>query len=137
MNMSYFFKFQERSQNEIEINDIDPDILELFLNYLYTGQISNQNDLNEDKSSMLLIAADKYQVNDLKAFAAKQLMAFVSLENAPQLCVLAKMHNCKELKDKMMFMMADHLDCVRDSDGWKAIESGHRDIWKDVMTLAR
>ena len=86
---------------------------------------------------MLLIAANKYQVNDLKAFAAGILINYTSVENSPEVCVLAKLHNCKELQGKMLMLMAENFDKIKGSDGWKAIESGHRDIWKDVKALIR
>ena len=54
---------QESSNNKVEVNDVDPEVLKEMLTYMYTDQVPNMKSV----ACSLLYVADKYQLDQLKA----------------------------------------------------------------------
>ena len=58
--------------------DIDGDVFEEMLTYIYYGEVNNFDYLADE----LVIAADKYRIEDLKIICKQKLVALISEENA-------------------------------------------------------
>ncbi|XP_054165069.1 speckle-type POZ protein-like [Oppia nitens] len=74
----------EKSSNKVIIDDIDSDVFEIFLRYLYTGEC-DQLDEWYDK---LLIVADKYLVESLKTLCLNEYYEKINVENAMKILKL-------------------------------------------------
>lgn len=85
----------EKSENFVEIVDLDCSILEIFLKYLYTGTLP---DIDVDICTELYKAADKYCVDSLKTRCAFFLKENLTVENSCNMLILADTHCDKDLK---------------------------------------
>ncbi|XP_044575299.1 speckle-type POZ protein B-like [Cotesia glomerata] len=85
----------EKKSNEVSIPDIDPEIFEKVLRYIYTGQVSDQ----EVVAARLLEAADKYQLLSLKKLCEEALMRSSNRGNIVEIVALADRHSAQNLKD--------------------------------------
>lgn len=70
-------KMKENQENLIEINDIDDNIFEALFKLIYLGEIQDIKDICDD----LFIAADKYQIQDLKYLCQSIMIKKISIKN--------------------------------------------------------
>ncbi|XP_044010271.1 speckle-type POZ protein-like [Aphidius gifuensis] len=70
-------EFKKNETNEVVIEDIDEDVFEEFLHYIYTGETSNVAKM----PMKLLVAADKYQVACLKKICEESICETINLDN--------------------------------------------------------
>jgi len=75
---------KEKINNEIEIDDIKPEVMTELLEFIYTGRSSNLDNFSED----LLIAADKYGIDSLKKLCEGILINSLGIENCFSLLIL-------------------------------------------------
>ncbi|CAG5101217.1 Similar to SPOPL: Speckle-type POZ protein-like (Homo sapiens) [Cotesia congregata] len=76
----------EKKSNEVTITDIDPEIFEKILRYIYTDQVSDL----EVVAARLLEAADKYQLLSLKKLCEEALMRSSNRGNIIEIVALAQ-----------------------------------------------
>ncbi|CAL1285696.1 unnamed protein product [Larinioides sclopetarius] len=81
---------KESLRNEVDITDIHESALRDLLKYVYTGKTC---DLTDSSAAELLNAADKYQIQDLKAVCVYFLKNTMSLENVWDILVLGDFHS--------------------------------------------
>ena len=79
----------------IEENDMNSDSMEQLVFYLYYAKVKDTKLVNTG----LLMAADKYMVNDLLDLCVKYLKSNISLENVLDILVTAELTNQKVLFD--------------------------------------
>jgi len=84
---------RETLTGDIEINDAEPEHLEEFIKFLYTGKANIPVFARE-----LLRLADKYMVDKLKTACEKELITTLTPHNCIELFELADTHNAKKLQ---------------------------------------
>ena len=85
-----FQYFQQSSV--VEIADMEALVMRHFLHFLYTGELGAALDVQLAKD--LFIAADKYQVQQLKTFCEAFMSKNLTPENVSYVMVLAHLHAC-------------------------------------------
>lgn len=78
----------------VDIEDCDPDSFAEFLQFLYTGRVT---ELSSDNAPHLYKTADKYRVLELKEMCLRYMMDSVTVENFCDTLALSKLHSEKEL----------------------------------------
>ena len=84
---------KESLENCVEIEDIDADILKEMLRFIYTGKVYNV----EKVADRLLIAAEKYSLNQLKTICEQTLISLLTIENVAEIILLAKLYSAQQL----------------------------------------
>ncbi|XP_021956330.1 speckle-type POZ protein [Folsomia candida] len=74
----------------VAIPDVEAKILEILLEYVYSGNVKPLN--NPELLTGVIRAADKYELADLKSYCFNALMNFLNEDNIGQLAVLAHRH---------------------------------------------
>ena len=88
---SYFaYPTREAQDGRITITDMSVEVAEILLRFLYSGSLQIAEPLIIES---LLIAADKYQVIELKNLCENILLENMSLSNACDLLLLADMYS--------------------------------------------
>lgn len=105
LNSMLIYDTVETKKNVIEIPDADIATFKVFLKYLYTGIVEN-----EDLTLELLILADKYLDQMLKDTCESFLCKDINLENAIDKILVANRHSCKMLEYTTAVYMANHID---------------------------
>ena len=80
---SDFFKalltggMRETGQSEIPIGDLSKEVLQLLMVYLYSGTV----ECDGDHIIPLFVAADRFTLHDLRAFAVQEFKRYLTVEN--------------------------------------------------------
>ncbi|XP_060866001.1 kelch-like protein 2 [Metopolophium dirhodum] len=88
-----FTSFEERNKDCIIIKELNPTILQLLINYIYTGEIIVNNEHVKD----LLAAADLIQLDYIKASCEEFLQTQLNPSNCLGIRALADLHYCTGL----------------------------------------
>ena len=110
---------RSRVQNEVKIDDVDGEVVDTMLEYIYTGQLDGDISAVGER---LLVAADKYDLPDLKFLCKDKLLDNLSADNAWELLVVAEMHRFEELKAAAIdAVLQKHDTEITKTAGWKKI----------------
>ena len=87
-----------RTTNQIKIEDIQPEVFQELLRFIYTGRVSTAT--METMAAGLFIAADKYLLNGLKNECENYLLHDMSPDNCIELLLNSNLMNSAELLKK-------------------------------------
>lgn len=107
----------ESTHNRVDVTDVDPDVFGDMLQFVYTGRAPSLDDMAAD----LLVAADKYALDQLKALCEECLCSKLTVETAAELFFLADLHSAVLLKACAMGFINEHAADVAQTPGWLAI----------------
>ena len=114
---------QENKTNETEITDVTPAAFKAFLQFIYTGHCEVESLAEE-----LLVAANKYDVQDLKQICAKELRMQLTVDNAVRLLVLSDLHQSEDLKDGAIRFINKNAPAVRKTPTWTDFTKSYRNL---------
>ncbi|KAG2663291.1 hypothetical protein I3760_16G021900 [Carya illinoinensis] len=100
-------EMEESLSGTIKISDVSYDALRSFVNYLYTAEVSC---LDEQVACELLVLAEKYQVNHLKAYCEKLLVSKLNWDNSVMSYSFAHQYNSKLISDAALSLITDNMD---------------------------
>lgn len=80
---------RESKSNEINIQDIDFNTVRDMVKFIYSGRLKDL----ADKSDLLLAAADKYDIRDLKSICSQHLAANLSTDQVRDLTSVITVHH--------------------------------------------
>ena len=100
----------ESNSNTVNISDVDHEVLKEMLRFIYMGQVENIETIASD----LFIAADKYDIQDLKNECANYIANNITVENAILIFELAVKYNAEQLKTRVMhFVKSNIVDIMK------------------------
>ncbi|XP_035210580.1 speckle-type POZ protein B-like isoform X2 [Stegodyphus dumicola] len=106
---------EEKKQNKVDIIDMDPDVMEEMLRFIYTGKCIKLKSMPND----LLAVAEKYSLERLKAMCEEELYKNITVDSVANLLVLADFHNAGQLKSHAIDFIIMHAVKVIETPGWK------------------
>ena len=77
---------KENSNNQVKIEDIEPEVFDQLLYFIYTGRVSTAT--MESMAANLFIAADKYLLGELKKECENYMLHHMS----PDYCLVLLLH---------------------------------------------
>ena len=128
--MSAMFKegaFKEGQSRTVVIDDVDGDIFNELLRYLYTDKEPELE--SEPKAEKLLTAAEKYQIDGLKAACQRKLASQVNLKNAIRFLVVGYLHSTPQLVDLSLKCLADNRNNVWSLPEWKELMKNYPNLF--------
>uniref|UniRef100_A0A1A9ZZW1 BTB domain-containing protein n=1 Tax=Glossina pallidipes TaxID=7398 RepID=A0A1A9ZZW1_GLOPL len=117
-------EMKESTLNRVVITDIDHEVLNEMLKFMYTGKAPNLYELTYG----LLAAADKYALEDLKEMCENALNVTLSVETATQTLVSADLHTAAQLKAQSIAFIKTHVTDVMQTQGWQDAIRTHPDL---------
>jgi len=120
---------EEAKQKRVRFDDLDYDVVDEMLHYIYSGTSPNLKDMAPD----LLAAADRFQLTGLKDMADQVLRVSLNNENACRVLVLADMHGAKELKLEAVRYVAQNKTQVIQTDGWQHMIANNPGLITEVV----
>ncbi|XP_037808057.1 protein roadkill-like [Lucilia sericata] len=114
-------EMKEQTLNRVEITDIDGDILQEMLRFIYTGKVINIAEI----AKFLLPAADKYAIESLKKFCEVMLNDKISIETAVETLILADRHSAQELKINAIAFINSNATEVMKTQDWENMIKTH------------
>ncbi|XP_054165124.1 speckle-type POZ protein B-like [Oppia nitens] len=99
----------EKKTNEVVIDDIDSNVFEQFLCYLYTGKCNKLDQMCED----LLLVADKYLVESFKTICLNCISMKININNAfKSLKILQDFGADKDIIEKSIKFISENITSV-------------------------
>ena len=124
--------FQEKEKRVVEIKDIQLNVLEKLLQFIYVGDVDL---LKNIEVAELFVAADKYGVDALKEECASQLVRDISVENASRLLVLAHKHNSSVLHQSTLNFMSKNAKAICSRKDWMEIIKNYPELSFAAMQM--
>lgn len=123
--------FQEKQKSMVVIKDMESNVLENLLCFIYTGEADmlKNGDYQYGTVADLLIAADKYAVDSLKEECALHLSLELDVENAARYLVLAHLHNSSKLHEAALNFMAENAKAVCSRKDWMDIIKNYPELF--------
>nr|CDS24579.1 protein roadkill [Echinococcus granulosus] len=109
----------ESRANRVHITDVEPDILGEVLRFIYTGRVVGLD--NPVIAQELLAAADKYQLERLKAMCEEELVEHLTVEAACDILSLADIHSAEQLKTHTLDFIMLHAQEVCETEGYERL----------------
>ncbi len=98
----------ESQSNRCTIHDIESEVFEELLTFIYTGNAPKAQTMVEK----LLAAAQKYEILEIKDFCANIIFKGIKNENAIQNLIIADKYNATKLLDKIIGFIADNFQSI-------------------------
>ena len=99
---------KESTENKVEIEDVDCKVIKEIFRYIYTQKVGDIETIIEG----LLIAADKYLLNELKFLCESKLIDSLSYDNVFTHMVTAEKFNLNDLKKETVQFIASNSDDI-------------------------
>ncbi|OXU31614.1 hypothetical protein TSAR_003067 [Trichomalopsis sarcophagae] len=96
---------KEKLLNEVIIEDIRPDIFEKLLRYMYVGEVE---DIHQAITVELLVAADKYAIDELKLKCGQTLIDNLSIDTAVESLMITDRYNMRSFKATVIQFITSH-----------------------------
>ncbi|KAJ8675384.1 hypothetical protein QAD02_011170 [Eretmocerus hayati] len=126
----FMHNLKENNENIINIEDIEFDVMLELLRFMYTGHISNVEKMPEE----LLIAADKYGVEELKNYCENYLCELLSVKNVLDYLNFASKYNLRQLKTQAVdFLIMHRKDVVHTPEFESNVRMMSPDVVIDVL----
>ncbi|VDN04761.1 unnamed protein product, partial [Thelazia callipaeda] len=110
------------------IEDLEYDTVTEMLNFIYCGHCLR--DVNEFAfASDLLIAADKYRLEELKSHCEKAL----TFENVCELLIVSDIYSAPRLRHRAVEFIIQHPRNITSTPGWENVVKQHHDLVTDIV----
>lgn len=131
----FLAEMEECEQNCFELENVEPEVLEEMLRFMYTGRLSSKYKLTVEEeeeteadeghskptTSALFQAADKYLLDDLKEICENILGDNITVESAAEILSLADKHGASRLFEKAMNILLVNASEIVETDAWKGL----------------
>ncbi|KAL4219027.1 hypothetical protein ACF0H5_021610 [Mactra antiquata] len=118
----------QREYNNIEITDIDPDIMQALLRFMYT----EYSPINKETVLPLLYAAKKYNVKRLEGQCQIFLSEQISIENVCTILAHAERYDASELKYTCLKFIASNVSNILLLDDFCALP---REVIQQILQM--
>ncbi|KAL1403676.1 hypothetical protein pipiens_005590 [Culex pipiens pipiens] len=120
---------QESALNRIVIEDIEPDVFEEVLRFIYVGKVIGL----ERMAHELLAAADKYALDRLRKMCEGHLGRHITQETVLKTLALAGLYHAEELKDQAVRFICKNIKTMQSTE-WKSFAHAHPDLVADILS---
>ena len=103
---------KEKMSGEIDIKNMDHEVLDDLLKYIYSGVAPNI----DAHSQKLFAAADQYQLEKLKELCELKLCSRFDVSNCIDLLILGDLYNAQKLKAAALKFVSKNLHKMKTSE---------------------
>ena len=119
-------EMQEAKTGQVVITDIEPDAFKELLYFIYSSKL--RTPLTEAKAKLLFVAADKYDIEDLKTICLCFLLPFIRVDNVIYLMVWAHNYSVGKLKKAALKFVAANFVKVCLTEEWAPFVRDYPDL---------
>lgn len=117
---------KESTTKKVDIEDIIPEIFKQFLYFVYSGRL--ETPLHEDSAQSLFVAANKYDIEDLREKCAAFLVRSLKVENVINFMVFADFYSVEKLKEAAFKLIEENGDDVCQLDDWEYLTNSYPNL---------
>lgn len=122
---------KEKDESIIKINDIKPEVLHHFFEFMYTGQVNGI----EQVAYELYCVANKYFVSQLTEICETIMCSNVNVNNAIKYLKLAESTNAKNLREKIIKLIASNLENFTTNPEFKTLGESYPKLLLEIMEI--
>ncbi|XP_042909507.1 speckle-type POZ protein B-like [Parasteatoda tepidariorum] len=122
-------EFEESKTNSVTITDATPEIFDLFLRYLYSGEIEVKC---WDSLKALYYLSDKYDIGILKTKCAETAISILSVDSACDILKAAYTYSDSHIITTAKQFAVQHLKEIVLREDWKELVTTHPLIGYEV-----
>ena len=120
----------ESQTNIIEITDIEPTIIDIMLRFIYTGKVDQ---VKAEDWPLLMLAADKYQLNGLKRICVQYLYLNINNSNALKAFSLGDRLNDSQLMNRSMAYIRNEIKDLIQTEDWNKLIEPNPQLMKKIF----
>ncbi|XP_058798911.1 speckle-type POZ protein-like isoform X2 [Phymastichus coffea] len=113
--------FEVENKKTLELEDVNPEVLQEMLRFIYTGKVKNVS-----KSDSLLVVAENYKLEGLKAMCEDTLCKNLTVDNVVDTLILADCNKAERLKTHAISFIIAHAKDVIETPAYKLIAESHQ-----------
>ena len=117
---------QELKTRKVVIQDIQPEIFKELLHYIYSGRCSTP--FTEITVQPLFVAADKYDIKDLKEDCVRYLLPCVNTKNAVEIMIWADLQSIDKLKEATLECVVHNGKEICQQEEWEKLMKNYPDL---------
>lgn len=121
-------QMQETLKKEVQIKEIEQKVLEELLKYIHARKINKLEEL----AGELLIAANRYEMKELKSSCERELVKKLTLKNVVSYLMMADTHNALSLKKHCFSIIMKNFNKVGELDGFKELGKTHANVFVEL-----
>ncbi|KAK0091106.1 hypothetical protein PV326_003718 [Microctonus aethiopoides] len=118
-------KMANQQNYEIKITDIDIEVFEEILQYIYTNNISS---LDKNHVIKLLHPVCKYKLDALKEVCGESIWKEITVENASRTLVMANTYKMARLQIRTLDYIYEHFDEITKAPSYERMKNKHPKI---------
>jgi speckle-type POZ protein len=122
---------KEQSTNQVKIEDIEPEVFQELLRFIYTGRVPL--DKLQTMAASLFISADKYLLDQLKMKCENYLLHHMSAENCVILLLHGDLNNPAEYLKKAAKFFRRNPSQVMATDKWEKMKQENAAVLFDIF----
>uniref|UniRef100_A0A1I8MB33 BTB domain-containing protein n=1 Tax=Musca domestica TaxID=7370 RepID=A0A1I8MB33_MUSDO len=122
-------EFLENKANSVSIDDIDGEVLQEMLNYIYTEEI-----VSKELAADLYVAADKYALVDLQSLCESILTQTMDISSVADILLLAERTSNERLKRNALQFISKNIVAVMETASWKRLQALDHNLCIDVLS---
>jgi len=119
----------ENRSSLVDIVDLDGDIVNDMINYIYSGRVENL----DQKADRLISAAEKYDLGELKGLCETALCDNINTDNVLDLLVLADLHCASSVRNLALKFIVDNGKEIVSQCGWRDKLKSYPEIMADMF----
>ncbi len=116
----------EQKTSKVDIQDFQSEIFKELLHYIYSGR--TRIPLTEESAQPLFVAADKYNIEDLRDECVGFLLTCFRVDNVINLMTWAHLHSVDKLKEAAFTFAAENGQEVSLLDDWEMLVKNHPEV---------
>ena len=123
----------EKQTRKVEIQEFLPTTISLLLTFIYTGKTPTPN--LEEHAKDLLMAAEKYQLEQLKIVCVQKLCNNIAVDNCLNYLVIGDLYRADKLKKASLQFIARNMGSVFKSKDWEKCLKDHPTLMAEVINV--
>lgn len=116
--------------SRVDVIDVEPAVFKEVLRFMYTGKMPM---VETNRWVDVLLAAEKYAVEDLKIVCEDQVERNMCVANAANVLRLADLVNSKHLKKRASAFIVRHKGEVMDTPAYRKIAKTHASLLQEIF----
>ena len=124
-------EMEEKQTRKVEIQDFNPPTMSALLTFIYTGKTPSL----EEHAENLLMAAEKYQMDQLKNVCVGDLCSNIEVNNCLNYLVIGDLYRADDLVKASLQFIARNKGSVFKSKDWEECLKDHPTVMAKVINV--
>ncbi|XP_054720255.1 speckle-type POZ protein-like [Uloborus diversus] len=126
-------EMKESQENVVNLVEMKPSVAKAMLSYIYSGSIQ---ELSVDRATDLYVAADRYDMPELKQWCKDFILKHISPDFACDVAILANLHDDEELAKASKHTIKNNLKAVLSSEKWLSLSKESPAVYLELLQVA-